>query len=192
MQHRDYKKIIDHTQKWEGGLSRDKNDSASVNPNPLPYKGVTGWHTNKGITYATWVSLFGKDSNAEFYEMKDEQWIKAYFVYYNAVKGNQILNDSIAYFLTQIAWGSGIGGKQAGKTVQKALNQLGHNLTVDGIIGIKTLEAINTTDSKTLFDKMIEFRVKYFQSISKGRNQTFLKGWLRRLEDFRLTFRPTK
>lgn len=185
---RDYKKIIEHTQKWEGGLSRDKNDSASVNPNPLPYKGQTGWHTNKGITYATWVSLFGKDSNAEFYEMKDEQWIKAYFVYYNAVKGGKVLNDSIAYFLTQIAWGS--GANRAGKTVQKALNELGHNLSVDGVIGVKTLQAINTTDSKTLFDKMIEVRVKFFQDISKDKNAKFLKGWLRRLEDFRVTFRP--
>lgn len=185
---RDYKKIIEHTQKWEGGLSRDKNDSASVNPNPLPYKGQTGWHTNKGITYATWVSLFGKDSNAEFYEMKDEQWIKAYFVYYNAVKGGKVLNDSIAYFLTQIAWGS--GANRAGKTVQRALNQLGQNLKVDGVIGLRTLQAINTTDSRLLFDKMIEVRVKFFQDISKDKNAKFLKGWLRRLEDFRLSFRP--
>ena len=52
-------KYVKFTKKWEGGLSRDKNDSASSYPCPTPYKGKTGYHTNAGITYKTWVSFFG-------------------------------------------------------------------------------------------------------------------------------------
>ena len=33
--------------KWEGGLSRDPKDTASVDPCPTPYKGKTGYHKQR-------------------------------------------------------------------------------------------------------------------------------------------------
>lgn len=51
-----YKHIIPHILKWEGGLSNHKNDSASKNPCPVTYNGVSGYHTNRGITWNTPVS----------------------------------------------------------------------------------------------------------------------------------------
>ena len=46
-----FKDIKGLTLKWEGGLSRATTDSASKNSSPYVHEGVTGWHTNRGITY---------------------------------------------------------------------------------------------------------------------------------------------
>lgn len=186
---RDFLKAVAHTKKWEGGLSRNPNDSASVNPCPTPYNGKTGWHTNEGVTYAVWRKHMGKNRDQEFFEMSDENWLKFYMIYYKGVKGDSFKSDAIALFLTQIGWGSGTG-KRPGETIQRALNSLGFNLKVDGKIGPATIAAANEANERELFDAMITFRVKFFQSIAKGKNAVFLKGWLNRLEDFRKTFRP--
>ncbi len=187
---RDFTKVIKHTGHWEGGLSRHTSDSASKNTCPTPYKGKTGWHTNEGITYSVWKKKMGTNMDQEFFEMSDENWLKFYMDYYNSVKGGLVKSDSIAFFLTQIAWGS--GKKQAGLTVQRALNALGIIVSVDGIIGNNTIEAINNSNERELFDMMITYRVEFFKKISTGKNSVFLKGWLRRLEEFRLLFRPEK
>ncbi len=185
---RNFDEVIAHTLKWEGGLSRDKNDSASVNACPTSYKGVPGWHTNKGITYAVWKSKKGKDSDAEFFNMSNEDWLIFYKIYYNAVKGDKIQSDSIAFFATQIAWGSGAGN--AGKQLQKACNMLGAKLKIDGAIGPMTLGAVNTFDESELFDAMYMVRKSFFEAISKGKNARFLKGWMNRLNDFYKNFKP--
>lgn len=54
---------IDFTKRWEGGLSRDTNDSASSYPCPTPHNGKSGYHTNIGITYKVWHSLFGSQED---------------------------------------------------------------------------------------------------------------------------------
>lgn len=187
---RDFTKVIEHTMKFEGGLSRHASDSASLNACPTPYKGKLGYHTNKGITYGVWKKKHGSQMDSHFFNMSNDEWLQFYMDYYDSVKGGRIKSDSIAFFLTQIAWGS--GKKQAGLTVQRALNTLGHNLVVDGVIGNKTITAINSTYERELFDKMITFRVEFFKKISTGKNAVFYKGWLRRLEEFRILFRPEK
>ena len=187
---RDFTKVIEHTIRFEGGLSRHASDSAKENTCPTSYKGKSGYHTNKGITYAVWKKKHGSGMDSHFFEMSNDEWLQFYMDYYDLVKGLQVKSDSISFFLTQIAWGS--GKKQAGLTVQRALNVLGHNLSVDGVIGTQTINAINIADEKELFDMMITYRVEFFKKISTGKNSVFLKGWLRRLEEFRLLFRPEK
>lgn len=187
---RNFDKVIAHTKKWEGGLSRDANDTASKGACPTAFKGKKGWHTNAGITYTTWKGKFGTGNDARFFAMSAEDWLAFYMKYYNAVKGDSVVSDSISFLLTQIAWGSGIGSGQAGKTAQKALNRLGAKLVVDGVIGAKTIEAINGADERKLFDLMIEERGAFFKRIAKGSQATFLRGWMNRLKDFEVSFRP--
>jgi lysozyme family protein len=88
--------------------------------------------------------------------------------------------------MTEIAWGS--GASQAIKTVQKCLNELGAKVAVDGAIGNKTIQAINSADPKKLLGVMLIERERFFRAISKGKNAVFLKGWLNRLNDFKKTF----
>jgi len=181
-----HKEIVPFFYKWEGGLSKDKNDSASSNPCPTPFNGVKGYHTNKGVTYTAWTSVFGSSQDARFYEMNNEDWGLIFKRgYWDKVKGDKIQYQSIANVLVSWAWGS--GSKTAIKQMQKVLG-----VSVDGVIGNQTLNAINTSNESELFDKCVKARAQFFEAIARKnpKNLKFLKGWLNRLKDFEKTFKP--
>lgn len=185
------KTYIEFTKRWEGGLSRDKNDSASAYPCPTPFNGKSGWHTNIGITYKVWESVFGKSNDQRFFNMSDEDWFKVFKgLYWDSVKGDDYECFSIAVIVTGMAWGS--GSSRAGITLQRALNNLGKAVAIDGKIGMKTIQAANSCDCKQLFDELIRLRKAFFISISEegSKNAKFRKGWLNRLADYERTFRP--
>lgn len=187
----DYKHVVDFFLVWEGGLSRDSRDSASSYPCRTEYNGYKDWHTNKGITYKTWVAYFGTDRDSEFFEMKREHLEHIFKVgYWDKVSGDDIDSAAIGAVLVSWAWGS--GSKTAIKQMQKLLNKLGDKLKVDGVIGSKTLKAINSKDEVELFDACIEARREFFLAISKEGtpNAKFRRGWLRRLDSFNAKFRP--
>jgi lysozyme family protein len=182
-------KYVAFTKKWEGGLSRDKADSASSYPCPTAYKGKTGYHTNAGITYKAWVSFFGTDNDARFYLMNAADWFKIFKKgYWDGVKGDLYTSQNIAIFVTGMAWGS--GAKQAGKSLQVAINHCGLLCSIDGVIGNKTINAANAINPTQLFDELINERKRFFYAISTGKNAKFLNGWLNRLSDYQKTFRP--
>lgn len=196
-------KIVNFFMKWEGGLSRDVKDAASSYPNPLKHDGQYGWHTNKGITFATWQQYKGKKANRAFFEMTEED-VEYIFKkgYWDKVKGDDIKFDSIATCLVSWAWGSGSYGATC--QLQRMLLKENHNIgPVDGIIGKKTLKAVNSYDEVELFDLMVKTRESFFRYISNPdrarshsqkkqftNNQRFLRGWLNRLNDFNAKFRP--
>lgn len=183
------KKYVTFTKKWEGGLSRDKADSASKYPCPTPHQGKSGWHTNIGITYSAWVQYFGKDEDERFYAMSPEDWFHIFKKgYWNGVHGDEFKSQNVAIFVTGMAWGS--GARQAGKSLQTAINNCGVKCTVDGVIGSNTIKAANSIDPRKLFDALTDERERFFRAIAKGDNAKFLKGWLNRLSDYRKTFRP--
>ena len=172
--------------KFEGGLSRDKNDSASSVTCPMMYKGHNDWHTNKGITYKTWTHFFGTEAKERFLnmEMKDVEYIfkKGYW---DKVKGDNIESKAIAATLVSWAWGS--GSKTAIKMIQRLVE-----VPVDGLIGRITIGAINDEDEKELFARCIQARREFFREITvhNPKNLKFIKGWLRRLDSFNETFKP--
>jgi lysozyme family protein len=181
-----HKEIVPFFYKWEGGLSKDKNDSASSNPCPTPFNGVKGYHTNKGVTYTAWTSVFGSSQDARFFEMNNEDW-GAIFKrgYWDKVKGDKIQYQSIANVLVSWAWGS--GSRTAIKQMQRVLK-----VSDDGVIGNQTLNALHACNEVELFDKCILARKAFFESIARRnpKNMKFLKGWLNRLADFNKKFRP--
>jgi len=72
------------------------------------------------------------------------------------------------------ASGQGIGIKR----VQKILG-----VTADGIVGPKTLAAVNNADPKDLFTKVYNARAAHFQAIVKSNpsQKKWLKGWMNRI-----------
>ena len=181
-----HKEIVPFFYKWEGGLSKDKNDSASSNPCPTPFNGVKGYHTNKGVTYKAWTSVFGTSQDARFFEMNNNDW-GAIFKrgYWDKVKGDKIQFQSIANVLVSWAWGS--GSRTAVKQMQRVLN-----VSDDGVIGNQTLNALHACNEVELFDKCVIARGQFFESIARRnpKNLKFLKGWMNRLKDFNSKFRP--
>ncbi len=186
----DSKKIIPFILKWEGGLSNDKSDSASQHPAPCTYKGVSGYHTNKGITYQTFSSLADKlsydDSCDTFFQMPVEVFNK---IYRNGYWNPYLLDDykyqAIADVIVSWAWASGLAG------AYKQLYKFYHDQTGKDLpskkyasAGVQELKdyfnSIPADKSGEVYKKL----VLAYQDFYKRLNQPkYIKGWLNRLAD---------
>lgn len=155
--------------KWEGGYVHHKNDK--------------GGATNRGVTLKTWEGYCkkkGKEASlTTLRHMTKEEW-KDIFVEHswNPWQADKIASQRVANICVDWSWMS--GARTAIRKVQKLLG-----VTTDGIVGPKTLAAINGHSGDALFGQIKDVRRKYYESIVKNNpsQQTFLKGWLNRLED---------
>lgn len=164
----DYKKLIPTVLKFEGGFANHPSDP--------------GGATNSGVTLATFRSVYGKDKTVQdLKNMTMEQWEYIFKKkFWNRWKADDIDNQAIANLLVDWLWASGVYGI---KYPQEVLG-----VKTDGIVGLKTLAAINYyPNKKELFEKLWNRRKKHFEDIVRNRPQSkvFLKGWLRRLSDFK-------
>ena len=154
---------------WEGGYANHPNDP--------------GGPTNRGVTLATWkVYGYDKDGDGDI-DKDDVKLISEYDAVYVVMKpkfwdrwrADQIEDQSIANILVDWIWMSGFSKI---KTVQSLLG-----LKPDGIVGSKTLAALNSGDHRAMFDKIWKRREKFYYSLVELRpsSKVFLKGWLNRL-----------
>lgn len=185
----DIKNIVEHTLKWEGGLSKAKTDTASSHPSPYVYKGSTGWHTNKGITYATFESAsktLGFENNANnFLTMPNDVWMKiAKSLYWDKLHLDEVKSQAIANLLFSWTWASGYGWRNR---VQKYLQSKGVNWSKDDYKGLPAI--INSlTDKlgeKVVADEMYEQYKQFYLSLPEKSNPKgiYTKGWLRRVAE---------
>lgn len=174
--------------KFEGGFVNDPADS--------------GGATNKGVTIATWRSVgYDKDGDGDI-DVQDLKLISNKDVrdrvlkphYWDRWKADQIQSQKIANILVDWVWGSGANGI---KIPQRLLG-----VTVDGIVGAKTLAAVNAADPDVLFDRIYQARERFLHDITnqsianyekkikrkatnaelmKHTKKRFIKGWLNRL-----------
>ncbi len=161
--------FADFVLSWEGGFVNNPADP--------------GGATNKGITLATWQRR-GRDLNgdgridvADLRLITDDdakQIMRKY--YWEKWRADQIKSRSIANILVDWVWGSGTYGI----TIPQQL--LG--VSADGVVGPKTLAAINGNDPETLFKALKARREQHFRNIAANNpsSQQFLAGWLRRLD----------
>lgn len=176
-----YKVPIPFHQAWEGGLSRDKNDTASRNPAPWFYKNYNDWHTNKGITFTTFISnasKIGYEPSAEnFFTMPNEIWGRIFkLIYWDGLKLDDVKSDAIASALSNWSWGSGVGGAMA--LLKKYLSLKGYTVTNAS----QAAQALNELSFKEgeekIFRELIATREAFFKGLNQPAN---LKGWLNRL-----------
>jgi len=157
--------------KWEGGFVHDPIDK--------------GGATNMGITLNTW-RHYGYDKNGD--GKIDEKDIKLltqddfkYVLrkYWDKWKADDINNQSVANILVDWYWGSGKWGIIIPQRI------LG--VTPDGIVGPKTIAALNAQNQKQFFEAIYTAREKFLRDIVKNNpsQQRFIKGWLNRLKDFK-------
>lgn len=163
---------------WEGGYVNDPDDR--------------GGETNKGITIGTWkaagfdtfrkipVLQVGKkcytNVTKSLYEMTDTQWEYVFKKYYwDRWKADEIKNQSVANLLVDWVWGSGVWGIKYPQALLK--------VTQDGIVGPKTLAALNSQDPEELFKRLVKEREAYIERLvlRSPKNKKFEKGWYRRL-----------
>lgn len=158
-----------------------KHEGGYVN-DPLDRGGATNW----GVTLAVWVRN-GYDKNGDgLIDAKDIQLLTkqdafnvAKKLYWDAVKADEFVNQSVAEFVFD--WGYNSGPKTAIKKVQQIVG-----VKADGAIGPKTIAAINGANQEELFNKLKASREAFFRAIvaKNPSQQKFLKGWLNRNNSF--------
>ena len=163
----DAKLMIPWIKKWEGGWSNDPDDN--------------GGCTMSGVTIATYQHYYGEEKTCEdLKNLTDEEWLYMFKRgFWDRFKADYIENQSIAQLCVQMGWGS--GPVTAIKRIQQCLG-----CKADGIVGPKTLGALNGENKKEIFDKLWNMRKDWLIRISKiGNNKKYLKGWLRRLNSIK-------
>ena len=159
----DYRKLKPFILRWEGGYINDQAD--------------LGKQTNKGVTLSTYRSVFGKNKTvSDLKKITDEQWEFIFKKFYwDKWKADDIKDQNVANILVDWLWCSGSYGI---KIPQRVLG-----VYVDGIVGSKTIAAINARDGRELFDTIKQERKYYIDRICQTRpqNKKFKKGWLNRI-----------
>lgn len=155
---------------FEGGYSNHPDDK--------------GGATNKGVTIATWRQVgYDKDGDGDI-DVADLKLITDADVrdrvlkphYWDRWKADYIKSQSIANLVVDWVWAS---GKYGITGVQRILG-----VAVDGIVGPKTLEAINAREPGPLFEAIKAARRAFIRNLvaKNPRQKVFEAGWLRRLE----------
>lgn len=75
-----------------------------------------------------------------------------------------------------------VGAKRAYKFLQQACNNLGSKLTVDGVIGAKSVAAVNSLPASQLLAELRKEQAAYYSRLAEKRPsmKVFLRGWLNR------------
>lgn len=151
--------LVPFIKSWEGGFANHPKDP--------------GGATMRGITLATFRSAFGKGKSVDdLKNLTDEEWNTVFRrFFWDRWRADEIKSQSIANILVDWIWASG------SHSIIKTQQLLG--VRADGKVGPQTLNAINSQDSKLLFERLFERRRKFIFSCRNF--ETFGKGWLNRL-----------
>jgi lysozyme family protein len=176
-----FKKYITHVLKWEGLTSDDPNDPASAY---ALFPGAV--HTVKGVTWKTFYSYAaGLGINPVTYErflqLSDQDVGKFVYLFTEQAKTSE-LPTLLALSITEAAWGS--GPNRAVKHLQDALNAMGADLQVDGILGPLTMAAALKAPGSRLYQEYWRERKEYLEYLISHGYSMYANGWRNRVADF--------
>jgi len=184
-----YKFAIPFYLKKEGGLSRAATDSASRNPSPCVIRGVTGWHTNKGVTWGSFTGNAGKvgysPSCGNFAAMPQSIWQGIFKKsYWNFWDSDSIPYQSIADFMTWSVWGSGGGSFSRGTGSQGFLKRFvqsqGYSPQNKSEIRAALMHMAKRNEKATWL-KMIQARRDFYVRLNQPAN---IRGWNNALDKY--------
>lgn len=202
--------LIPFLLKWECGLDLTKYGHLSLTDMFNQAK-KSGWAddpadnggaTMCGVTIGTYTEYRRrakkeKPSKTDLKALTFAEWLAIFKMFYwSRWKADQIQDQRIANLLVDWVWGSGSYG------IKKPQSILGVN--ADGLVGSKTIEAVNAYDPDLLYKAIRSARVDYLNDIvfssiiryerkigrkatekelMKYTNKRFKNGWFNRLED---------
>ena len=165
----DVKKLTPFLLKWEGGFVDDPAD--------------LGGATNMGVTIGTYEAYcrkkgYPKPTVERLKALSKEEWTEIMkSMYWDRWRADEIKNQSVANILVDWVWASGAHGI---KIPQRLLG-----VSVDGVVGPKTIAAINSKNPRELFDRIKMARFDFIEEICRKRpaNNRFKRGWMNRIND---------
>ena len=152
-----------------------------------------GGPTNQGITLKTLMDYnahfdygdFDQDGDIDIYDIllldEPEEAAPIYRKWFwNAVKGDE-LPTGVDYVVFDSAVNH--GPRNAGSLLQRAVNRMAYGLTVDGLIGPVTIQAVLWADPEILITDILRERDIFYRKIvaQDPSQEVFMKGWLARL-----------
>lgn len=151
----DFLPAVNKTLAFEGGYSNDPNDAGGATNFGVTLKVLQGFgedvdFNHDGVVNAEDVKIMSRDSAIAIY--KELYW-----------RGDDIVSQAIAEKHFDIGVNMGVGS--AAKLLQKAVLQSGRNINVDGNIGPKSLELINSIDEVELMTNLCDVQESYYWSI---------------------------
>lgn len=178
-------KFIPILLKWEASIIVKPNESLESAYNRAARKGVIndpndlGGATLVGVTIGTYRSYCRYKGQktptvTDLKNMPYKVWRDiVYTMFWNKWKADTIEDQSVANMVVDWVWHSGSA------TIRKVQTLLG--VTADGIVGPKTISAINA--DKDINNKIYAARKAYFENIVKNKpsQKKWLKGWMNRL-----------
>ena len=174
--------------RWEAGINMKDNETIEQaferakktgwSNDPLDSGGATMIGVTIG-TYRSYCKYKGKKipSSQDLKNISYKEWRDiVHTMYWSKWKADLINDQKVADMIVDWVWasGQGIGIKR----VQTILG-----VTADGIVGPKTIAAVNNYDPKDLLTKVYNARAAHFNAIVKARpsQKKWLKGWMNRI-----------
>lgn len=170
----DIKPLGAFIRRFEGGYANDPDDR--------------GGPTMRGVTLATYETYcrrrgYPRPTVERLQRISDAEWWDILrTLYWDRWQADHIRNQSIAELLVDWVWASGSPGIRIPQRLV--------GVTVDGIVGPRTLAAVNGFEpQRALFDRIMRARVQFIDDIVCRRptNLKYRRGWLRRL--YSITFK---
>jgi lysozyme family protein len=146
--------------KIEGGLTNNPEDKGGL--------------TKYGISQQQYPHL-------DIVNLTEEQALEIYYTdYWNPYHLSSIRNQAVADIIFYLIVNT--DSRAAIKIVQRALVHVGMSIVVDGIIGAKTIRALNSCDPNWLIDAIRVSECRYYLAIvdANKTQKIFFQGWIRR------------
>ncbi len=177
--------------KWEAGISKKSNET---NESLFQRARKTGWaddpddlggQTMVGVTMATYEEYcrrkgYPKPTTGRLMDLSYNDWKSILkMLYWDRWNADEIRSQSIAEIVCDFVWASGVHGIKVPQDLV--------GVTPDGIVGPKTLAAVNSRNPRELFDQIKIARFDFIEDICRKRpaNNKFKQGWMNRINDIK-------
>lgn len=177
--------------KWEAGISKKSNET---NESLFQRARKTGWaddpddlggQTMVGVTMATYEEYcrrkgYPKPTTERLMDLSYNDWKSILkMLYWDRWNADEIKSQSIAEIVCDFVWASGAHGIKVPQDLVGVIP--------DGIVGPKTLAAVNSRNPRELFDQIKIARFDFIEDICRKRpvNNKFKRGWMNRINDIK-------
>lgn len=184
----DVERLIPFLLKWETGARQRKGETAQQLFERSRAKGFAndaadlGGATQSGVTLAAYRDYKNNSrlTADDLRRISWEDWLGLLKKnYWDRWQADKIQSQSIAEMLVDWVWASGRYG------ITRPQKLLG--VKVDGIVGQKTLQALNSRSPLQMWAAIRKDRLRFIDEICRARpaNNKFKQGWLNRINDLK-------